>query len=45
LLGGPDSDLIVGVTSWASTCESVGAAQRLDTPAVRDFLDGFVPVP
>ncbi len=44
-LGGPDSNLIVGVTSWASTCESVGAAQRLDTPPVRSFLGAFVPLP
>lgn len=42
-LGGPDSNLIVGVTSVASTCLSVGYAQRLDTPSVRAFLDEFLP--
>ena len=45
-LGGPDSNLVVGVTSVASSsCLSVGYAQRLDTPSVRSFLGRFVTLP
>jgi hypothetical protein len=43
----PGSDpMIIGVTSWASTCQSTGAAHRLDIASVRSFLaDHGVPLP
>lgn len=44
-LGGPASDLMVGLTVWASTCQSAGGAQRIDTPSVRSFLGRFVDLP
>jgi hypothetical protein len=44
-LGNAQSNLVVGVTSYASTCFSTGSAQRLDTPVIRSFLSRFVTLP
>lgn len=45
-LGGARSNLIVSITvSGDAMCRALDTTYRLDTPAVRDFLDDFVALP